>query len=582
VTGGKRSDPRTRTTELRSRAWFGDEGRNGFIHRSWLKGDGVPDEAFDGRPVVGIANTWSQLTPCNSNLRRVAEFVARGVWEAGGFPLEFPVMSLGETLMRPSSMLFRNLMAMELEEQLRANPLDAVVLLGGCDKTIPGLLMGAASVDLPTMVVSSGPKLSGKYQGGDISGADIWKFADKVRTGTISHEEHVAVERCLSRSEGHCMTMASASTMAVITETIGLQLSGGAAVPAVDSNRYTLAHLTGRQAVEIAKQDLRMSKLVTRRAFENAVKVNAAIGGSTNAVVHLLAFAGRLGLDVSLDDMDRWTQNVPQLLNLKPSGEHLMEDFYYAGGTPALLRELLPLLNADELMATGKTLAEEVADAPCWDHQVIATVGKPFKDPGCGIAVLKGNICPGGAIIKQSAASARLLKHRGKALVFDSLDDLDKAADDPSLEVDENSVLVLRNAGPRGYPGMPEVGNLPIPTKLLKAGVTDMVRISDTRMSGAGSGTVILHVAPEAAVGGPLALIKTGDWIELDVPGRSLRVDLSDSEMEERRAASKVVPPTADRGYLRLHHEHVMQADRGADLDFLVGGSGHEVGRRPF
>lgn len=569
--------------DYRSRSWFGETGKNGFIHRSWLKGDGLPDEAFDGRPVIGIANTWSQLTPCNSNLRRVAEFVARGVWEAGGLPLEFPVMSLGETLMRPTSMLFRNLMAMELEEQLRANPLDAVVLLGGCDKTIPALLMGAASVDLPTIVMSSGPKLTGKYKGTDIgSGVDLWKFVDEVRTGHMSQEEFVAAERCMARSEGHCMTMATASTMAVITETMGLQLSGSAATPAPDSNRYVLAHQSGRQAVQIAAKDVRMSSIVTRAALENAVKVNAAIGGSTNAVLHLLALAGRLNLGVSLGDMDRWTQDVPLLLNLKPAGQYLMEDFYYAGGTPALLRELLPLLNADAPTVTGRTLAHEVADSACWKREVIATLAEPFKGPGCGIAVLRGNLCPDGAIVKQSAASLPLLRHRGRALVFESIDDLEDAVDDMNLDVAADTILVVRNSGPRGYPGMPEVGNLPIPRKLLMEGVTDMVRISDARMSGSSYGTVILHVAPEAAVGGPLGLIDSGDWIELDVPARTLRVVLTDEELEVRRATRRVSPPSATRGYLRMHHEHVMQADRGADLDFLVGGSGHPVPRKPF
>ena len=568
---------------MRSDAWFGDPGSNGFIHRSWLKGEGLPDDVFDGRPVVGIANTWSQLTPCNSNLRRVAEAVARGVWEAGGLPLEFPVMSLGETLMRPSSMLFRNLMAMEVEEQIRANPLDAVVLLGGCDKTIPGLLMGAASVDLPTVVISSGPKLTGKFRGVDIgSGTDLWHFADEVRTGTMSEEEFVAAERCMARSEGHCMTMASASTMAVVSETIGLQLSGASAVPAPDSNRYLYAHLSGRLAVDLAKKGEGMSSIVTRGAFENAVKVLTAIGGSTNAVLHLRALAGRLGLDITLDDWNDLTKDVPLLLNLKPWGKYLMEDFYYAGGTPALLRELLPLLHQDEKTITGRTLAEEVADAKCWNHDVIANFSDPFKGPGSGIAVLHGNLCPGGAIIKQSAASPSLLKHRGRALVFDTAEELAIAADDLELDVDADTVLVLRNSGPRGYPGMPEVGDLPIPKKLLLEGVQDLVRISDARMSGSSYGTVVLHVTPESAVGGPLALIETGDWIELDVPAKTLRVDLSDEELAERRRTWTGTVPTAERGYLKLHHEHVLQADQGADLDFLVGASGHDVPRKPF
>jgi dihydroxy-acid dehydratase len=572
-----------RSSPLRSAAWFGDEGRNGFIHRSWLKGDGLPDDVFDGRPAVGIANTWSQLTPCNSNLRRVADAVARGVWEAGGLPLEFPVMSLGETVMRPSSMLFRNLMAMEIEEQLRANPIDAVVLLGGCDKTIPGLLMGAASADLPTVVVSSGPKLNGKFRGEEIgSGSDLWRFADEVRTGNMSQADFVAAERCMARSEGHCMTMASASTMAVITETIGLQLPGASAVPAVDSNRYVFAHKSGRVAVELALKDIRMSSVVTRGAFENAVKVNAAIGGSTNAVLHLLALAGRLGLGITLDDLDSLTRDVPLLLNLKPAGSYLMEDFYYAGGTPALLRELLPLLNRDEISVNGSTLAANVEGAEVWDRRVIGTLDEPVKPAGSGIAVLHGNICPDGAIIKQAAASPNLLRHRGRALVFESIDDLEAVIDDLDLDVDADSVLVVRNSGPRGYPGMPEVGNLPMPKKLLLQGVTDLVRISDARMSGSSYGTVVLHVAPESAVGGPLGLIRTGDMIEIDVANRRLDVDVDDVELASRRAEIGTRTPSAERGYIWLHHQHVLQADRGADLDFLVGASGHGVPRKPF
>lgn len=568
---------------MRSASWFADTGRNGFIHRSWLKGEGLPDEVFDGRPVVGIANTWSELTPCNSNLRRLAARVALGVWEAGGFPLEFPVMSLGETLMRPSSMLFRNLMAMELEEQLRANPFDAVVLLGGCDKTLPGLLMGAASVDLPTVVLSSGPKLTGKFRGTDIgSGSDLWKFADEVRTGRMSQEELVSAERCMARSEGHCMTMASASTMAVISETIGLQMSGASTVPAPDSRRYLYAHLSGRLAVDIARAGVPMSSIVTRGALQNAVKVLAATGGSTNAVLHLLAIAGRLQIEFSLKDLDEWTRDVPQLLNLKPSGEYHMEDFYYAGGAPALLRELLPVLRGEEMTVSGRSLAEEVQNAECWNPDVITPMSKPFKEPGSGIAVLYGNLCPDGALIKQSAASESLLRHRGRALVYDSIEELDRAMDDMDLDADSDTVLVLRNSGPRGYPGMPEVGDLPVPKTLLLQGVSDILRISDARMSGSSYGTVVLHVAPESAVGGPLAFVRTGDWIEMDVPARELKLDVPPEELEQRRAEWKSATPTADRGYLRLHHEHVLQADHGADLDFLVGSSGHDVPRQPF
>jgi dihydroxy-acid dehydratase len=513
----------------------------------------------------------------------VAEFVAKGVWEAGGLPLEFPVMSLPETLMRPSSMLYRNLMAMELEEQLRANPIDSVVLLGGCDKTIPGLLMGAASVNLPTMVVSSGPKLNGKYKGEDIgSGVDIWKFVDAVRTGKMTQEEFVEAERCMARSEGHCMTMASASTMAVIAETIGLQLSGAAAIPGSDSRRYLTAHLTGRQAVEIAKQDLKFSDVVTIGAIENAVKVNAAIGGSTNAVLHLQALAGRLGYDVKLADFDRWGRDVPMLLNLKPAGKYLMEDFYYAGGAPVILREILSMLNANEINVMGKTIAEQVSGAENHNEEVITTVAKPLKAAGSAIAVLRGNLCPDGAIIKLSAADPKLQQHRGRALVFNSIEELEAVIDDMELDVDENSVLIVRNSGPRGYPGMPEIGNLPMPKKLLLRGINDMVRISDARMSGSSYGTVVLHVAPESAIGGPLALVENGDIIELDVKNRLLQLDVSDEVLAVRRLAWKSPLEEVERGFLKLHHDHVLQADQGADLDFLVGNSGSAVPRRPF
>lgn len=570
--------------DLRSSYWFSDSGKNGFIHRSWLKGEGIPDEVFDGRPVIGIANTWSQTTPCNSNLRRLAATVARGVWEAGGFPLEFPVMSIGETLMRPTSMLFRNLMAMEVEEQLRANPFDAVALLGGCDKTLPGLLMGAASADLPTLVLSSGPKLTGKFRGTDVgSGSDLWRFHDEVRTGAMAPDDFLAAERCMARSEGHCMTMASASTMAVLSEVMGLQMPGASTVPAADSNRLLFAHLTGRRAVELARQGVSMSSVVTRGTMENAVKVLAAIGGSTNAVLHLIALSGRLELGLTLDDWNGLTSDIPLLLNLQPSGKYLMEDFYYAGGAPALLRELLPLLAGDEKAATGRTLAEEVKEAECWNREVIATLDRPFKGAGSGIAVLKGNLCPDGAIIKQAAASPSLLRHRGRALVFDTIEELEKAIDDEALDIDADSVLVLRNSGPRGYPGMPEVGNLPVPKKLLLQGITDIVRLSDARMSGSSFGTVVLHIAPEAAVGGPIGILQTGDWIRLDVPARTLQIEVSDEELAKRQETKRTtILPLPERGYLRLHHEHVLQADRGADLDFLIGKSGNAVPRQPF
>lgn len=533
---------------LRSAAWFGAPGKVGFIHRAWLKGDGLPDDVFDGRPVVGIANSWSQLTPCNSSLGRVAAAVARGVWEAGGLPLEFPTMSIGETLMRPTSMMFRNMMAMEVEEVLRANPLDSVVLLGGCDKTVPAQIMGAASVDLPAIVVTAGPKLTGKYNGQDIgSGTDLWKFADQVRTGDMTQEDFVAAEICMSRSEGHCMSMATASTMAILTEALGLQLPGSSAVPAVDARRFRLAQESGRLAVALAKERRCLSSVVGAQSLENAVKVLAAIGGSTNAVLHLIAFAGRLGLDMPLDAVDQWAHDTPLLVNLKPAGQYVMEDFYYAGGTPALVYELLPLLHGDAMTVTGRTLAEEYTEVDCWNREVIAALEDPFQPAGSGIAVLRGNLCPDGAIIKQAAASPRLLRHRGPALVFDSYEDLEAVIDDMTLDVEADTVLVLRNAGPRGYPGMPEVGNLPVPRKLLEQGITDIVRISDARMSGSSYGTVVLHVAPEAAAGGPLALLRSGDMVELDVEQRSLNVAVSDGELAHRRESwtAPVERPTA-------------------------------------
>lgn len=568
---------------LRSAAWFSERGKLGFIHRSWMKSEGLPDDVFSERPVIGIANSWSQLTPCNVHLRRVAESVARGVWEAGGFPLEFPTISLGETLMRPTTMLFRNLMSMDVEETLRANPIDGVVLLAGCDKTVPGQLMGAASVDLPTLMITGGPKLSGKFRGEDIgSGTHVWRFSEAVRAGEMDEEAFLEAEMCMSRSEGHCMTMGTASTMASIVEALGLQLSGSAAIPAVDARRYRLAHEAGRRIVAMIDEDLRMSRVVTRDAFENAIRVNAAIGGSTNAVVHLLALAGRLGVELELDDFDRLGRDVPLLVNLMPSGDHLMEDLYYAGGLPALLLELGDLLHLDATTVSGRTMADDIADAECYDRHVIATLDEPFQPPGSGTAVLRGNLCPDGAIIKRSAASAHLLRHRGRALVFDSIEAYDEAIEDPDLDVDADTVLVVRYAGPRGYPGMPEIGNLALPRKLLEQGVTDMLRISDARMSGTSYGTIVLHTAPEAAVGGPLALIETGDVIEIDAEAGTLNVDLPDDEIERRRTTWTAPPPIAERGYVRLYVDHVQQANRGADLDFLVGSSGHPVPRRPF
>jgi dihydroxy-acid dehydratase len=565
---------------LRSTAWFGAQGRAGMIYRSWLRAEGFTPEVFDGRPVVGIANSWSELTPCNAHLRGIAEAVKRGVWQAGGFPLEFPTMSLGEPIMRPTAMLFRNLMAMEVEETLRANPLDAVVLLSGCDKTTPAMLMAAASVDLPAIMVTGGPMLNGKFRGGDVgSGTHVWRFEQELAAGRMTPAEAVAAESGMARSCGHCMTMGTASTMACLAETLGMQLPGSAAWPAADSRRVRTAQLAGQRIVELARTGPCPSQIMTRQAFENAIVVNAAIGGSTNAVIHLLAIAGRLGVPLALDDFDMLARPVPTLVNLMPSGKYLMEDFCYAGGIPAVMRELGDLLHTDHVGVSGVTIAENVASAECWNREVIKSVAEPLQPPGSGTAVLRGNLCPDGAVIKQSAASPHLLRHRGRALAFDSIEEYHLAAVDPALEVDESTILVVRGAGPMGYPGMPEIGNFVLPGKLLKRGVTDMIRISDARMSGTGYGTVVLHVAPEAAAGGPLALVRSGDWIELDVPARTLTLDVSDAELAERRAAWAPPPPRYRRGYAQLYVEHVQQASQGADLDFLVGASGAEVPR---
>ncbi len=564
---------------LRSAHWFGGEGKDAFNHRSWMKNQGLPHHLFDGRPVIGICNSWSELTPCNAHFRDLAEHVKRGVYEAGGFPLEFPTLSLGETLMRPTTMLFRNLMAMDVEESLRANPLDGVVLLAGCDKTTPGQLMGAASVDLPSLMVSGGPMLNGRFRDQTIgSGTHVWKFSEMVRAGEMTLADFTEAESCMSRSAGHCMTMGTASTMACMVEALGVGLGGNAAIPAVDSRRRVLAHMAGRRIVEMVREDLRLSRILTRAAFENAIRVLAAIGGSTNAILHLLAIAGRIGVPLTLADFERLGHDMPLLVDLMPAGRFLMEDFYYAGGLPAVMREILPLLHGEALTVAGCTLSEAVAQAPCWNPEVIRTREKPLQKKA-GIAILTGNLCPGGAVIKPAAATRKLLRHRGPALVFESIEDFKARIDDPALEVDENSVLVLKGCGPRGYPGMPEVGNLPLPPKLLKRGITDMVRISDARMSGTAYGTVVLHVVPEAAAGGPLALVQNGDWIELDVAKRRLHLDVADDELARRRALWKAPPPAATRGYVRLYVEHVEQADRGCDLDFLVGSSGAPIPR---
>ena len=566
---------------LRSSAWFGGDDQRAVIHRSWMKNQGHPDDQFDGRPVIGICNTWSEVTPCNGHFRDLAERVKRGVREAGGFPLEFPVMSLGEPLMRPTTMLFRNLAAMDVEESIRANPFDAVVLLTGCDKTTPALVMGAASCDLPSLVVSGGPMLNGRFRGQTVgSGTQIWKLGEMLKTERIESSDLRELESCMARSSGHCMTMGTASTMASMVEALGLALPGNAAIPAVDARRYVLAHLAGRRIVEMVAEDLRMSKVLTRHAFENAITANGAIGGSTNAVVHLIAIARRIGVALSLDDWDRLGRRVPCVLNLMPSGQYLMEDFYYAGGLPVVLRELgnAGLLHNDALTVSGHSLWDNVKDAVNYDPKVIWPLSQPFKPLG-GIAVLRGNLAPGGAVLKPSAASPALMKHRGRAVVFESIDDYHARVDDPDLDIDASCVMVLKSCGPKGYPGFPEVGNMALPQKLLKRGVTDMVRVSDARMSGTAYGTVVLHVAPEAAAGGPLALVKSGDMIELDVEARRLHLDVSEAELEARRQAWRPPPPHDVRGYVKLYCETVNQADQGVDLEFLVGNSGAAVPR---
>jgi dihydroxy-acid dehydratase len=565
--------------KLRSQHWFGGHDKDGFLHRSWMKNNGVPEDVFDGRPVIGICNTYSELTPCNAHFRELAEDVKAGVLEAGGLPLEFPVFSCGESNLRPTAMLFRNLASMDVEEAIRANPMDGVVLMAGCDKTTPSLLMGAASCDLPAILISGGPMLNGKYRGKDIgSGTDVWKFSEEVRAGTMTVEQFMEAESGMSRSPGHCMVMGTASTMASMAESLGMTLTANAAYPAVDARRARLARLTGRRIVEMVKEDLRMSKILTRKAFENAIRVNGAIGGSTNAVVHLLAIAGRVGVDIKLEDWDRLGKNVPTIVNLMPSGEYLMEDFCYAGGVPAAMKEIADLLHLDALTVTGRTMGENIAGVENFNPDVIREKSKALIKSG-GIAVLKGNLAPNGAIIKPSAATPALMKHRGRAVVFETIEDMKARIDDPKLDVDENSVLVLKNCGPKGYPGMAEVGNMPLPAKVLKKGVRDMVRISDARMSGTAFGTVVLHAAPEAAAGGPIALVRSGDMIALDVAKRTLQLDVSEAELAKRKAAWRPPKPAMESGYQKLYVDHVLQADKGADLDFLVGCRGAAVPR---
>jgi dihydroxy-acid dehydratase len=565
----------------RSAAWFAAEGKLGFVHRSKMYNQGHSAAMFDGRPVIGICNSWSELTPCNAHLRQVAEAVKRGVLMAGGTPLEFPTISLGETLMRPTAMLFRNLMAIDVEECLRAYPLDGVVLLAGCDKTVPAQLMGALSADLPAIMVTGGPMLNGKFQGCDVgSGTHVWQFSEQVRAGTMSEADFRAAEACLSRSSGHCTTMGTASTMACITEALGLSLPGSAAIPAVDARRYNLAEQAGQRIVSMVTEALRPSEILDRRSFENAVRINAAIGGSTNAVVHLLALASRAEVDLRLSDFDTQAADIPLLVNLLPSGEFLMEDFAYAGGLPAVIRELGDALHGDARTITGRALTENNADAPNWNTKVIATMAEPVRPAGNGTAVLYGNLAPSGAVLKVSAASPELLRHTGPALVFDSIEDYTDHADDADLPATPDTVLVVRNAGPVGYPGMPEIGNLAIPGKLLAQGVRDLVRLTDGRMSGTSYGTVVLHVAPESAVGGPLALLRTGDLVTLDVPGRRIDMLVDDAELLRRTAQAQATEPDPAGGYSWLYRRHVGQADTGADFDFLAGRRGHAVPRR--
>ncbi len=563
---------------LRTSEWYGPLNKDAFIHRSWMK-RGHPDDTFHGRPIIGICNSASELTPCNQHLDDVADYVKRGIWQAGGVPMEFPVTSLGETQLRPTAMLLRNLMAMDVEESIRCNPIDGVVLLAGCDKTTPAMVMGAASVDLPTIVVSAGPMLTGRHEGRTLgSGTDLWQMDEQVKANETTWEELGELESVMTRSAGTCNTMGTASTMAAMVESMGIALPGNGAIPASDHRRRRLAQLSGRQIVDLVQKDVKLSQLVLRESLENAIVMLAALGGSTNAVVHLLAIAGRIGIELTLDDFDRLGSNVPLLANIKPAGEFLMEDFFEAGGVPAVLAELDDLLHRDAPTVTGGPISEYWRDNKTWNRAVIAPTKSPFA-ANAGIAVLRGNLAPNGAVIKPAAASEHLLVHTGPALVFDSIEDYKAQIDDPELDVTVESVLVLRGCGPRGYPGMPEVGNMALPGKLLQQGVKDMVRISDARMSGTAYGTVVLHVAPESAAGGPLALVKTGDIVTLDVPNRTLHMDVTKEELALRSATWKKPQPRSERGWSKLYADHVTQADTGADMDFLVGSSGSHVPR---
>lgn len=563
---------------LRTRRWYDGSSRDNYIHRSWMK-RGLPDDAFSGKPMIGICNSASDLAPCNQHLDELAEFVKRGVWEAGGIPLEFPVTSLGETQIQPTAMLLRNLMAMDVEESVRCNPLDGVVLLSGCDKTTPAMLMGAASVDLPTIMLTGGPMLTGRHNGKPLGSAtDMWKMSEAVRAGEMTVDEFMATESSMTRSAGHCNPMGTASTMASMAEALGMTLPQSATIPAPDTRRKRLAHLTGRRIVEMVREDLRPSAILTREAFENAICVLSAVGGSTNAVLHLLAIAGRVGVQLTLDDIDRIGSRLPLLVDIMPAGTRLMDDFFEAGGIPSLMAELQSMLNGNTMTVSGQPVSESWRNQKTSDATMIHPMSNPLIAEA-GIAVLRGNLCPQGAVVKPSAASPNLLVHTGPALVFDSIEDYKARVDDPNLDVTAETVMVLRGCGPSGYPGMPEVGNMPLPEKLLRAGTRDMVRISDARMSGTAFGTTVLHVAPESAVGGPLALVRTGDIITLNVPERKLSLHVSDEELKQRKSEWKTPPPVATRGWSRLYIDHVMQADTGCDLDFLVGSSGSEVTR---
>ncbi|HCV3110568.1 IlvD/Edd family dehydratase [Acinetobacter baumannii] len=568
---------------LRSAAWFGTTDKNGFMYRSWMKNQGIPDHEFQGKPIIGICNTWSELTPCNAHFRKIAEHVKKGILEAGGYPVEFPVFSNGESNLRPTAMFTRNLASMDVEEAIRGNPIDGVVLLTGCDKTTPALLMGAASCDIPAIVVTGGPMLNGKHKGKDIgAGTIVWQMHEELKAGKIDLNEFLSAESGMSRSAGTCNTMGTASTMACMAEALGTSLPHNAAIPAVDSRRYVLAHLSGMRIVDMVHEDLCLSKILTKEAFENAIKVNAAIGGSTNAVIHLKAIAGRIGVDLQLDDWNRVGRGMPTIVDLQPSGRFLMEEFYYSGGLPAVIRRmgeanLLP--HPQALTVNGQTIWENCQQSPIYNDEVIRKIDNPIRQDG-GMCILRGNLAPKGAVLKPSAATPELMKHRGRAVVFENFDDYKSRINDPDLDVDETCILVMKNAGPKGYPGMAEVGNMGLPPKILAKGITDMVRISDARMSGTAYGTVVLHVAPEAMAGGPLAVVQNGDFIELDAYAGKLHLEVSDEELKQRlENLAPPAPPSFIGGYRKLYVEHVLQADEGCDFDFLVGCRGSEVPR---